>query len=136
MKKEQLNKLLELYKEGKTSRDEEKTLKEYYRKDLDKNAWFNYISDNSKTIPEELEQSLNQSLEKRQQSARTIRRTLISAAAIALLLVSTFVFKPWLRNGQMSKAQIIATLNEVNELFIEEPEEIIYEDEALVIYLK
>jgi len=136
MKKEQLNKLLELYKEGKTSRDEEKTLKEYYRKDLDKNAWFNYISDNSKTIPEELEQSLNQSLEKRQQSARTIRRTLISAAAIALLLVSTFVFKPWQRNAQMSKAQIIATLNEVNELFIEEPEEIIYEDEALVIYLK
>ncbi len=138
MKKEQLKELLELYLEGKTTRNEENTLKEYYKGNSDvDNVWFQFIRNNDNPMPEELKQSLSAVLNTKQESNIRIRRALLSAAAVIIVIVSGILFIPR-QSDQMNKNQIIATLNEAIGMFeeVDLEREVIYEDEALIIYLK
>ncbi len=135
MKKEQLKKLQELYLEDKTSRDEEDTLKEYYKGNSDNdNAWFEYIQENKNRMPEKLEHSLSSFINKKQQSAKLVRRSILSAAAIVVVVLVSVLLKP---PDQMTHKQIIATLEEAYMMIdkVENDKEVLFEDEALIIYL-
>lgn len=134
MKKEQHKELLKLYLEGLTSTEQEKELREYNKELNNDNAWFKYIGNNVKPIPESLELSIAATINKKQQSAKLLHRSILSAAAIVVVVLAGVLLKP---PDQMTHKQIIATLEEAYMMInkVENDKEVLYEDEALIIYL-
>ena len=141
MKREQEDKLFESYRQGKSSLEEEKILREG---NLDINApeaeWFRYAAENRKEAPAELEKQIINTLKKTQGVKRRLNTILFSSAAIIVIVVSLALLRPWQR-AEMDYERKVALYQEALDMIESaEPEsvgkEIIYEDETMIIYLE
>jgi len=141
MKGEQKDKLLESYRQGKSSLEEEKMLREGNR---DINApeaeWLRFADQNRKEAPFNLEKEIIHALKKTRGAKRRLYTLLSSSAAIVIIVVSLTLLKPWKRT-EMEYERKVALYQEALEMVESaEPEsinkEILYEDEIIIIYLE
>jgi len=140
MNREQVDKLLELYKQGLTSSEQEDALiSELGDSREGQEIWFSYIKKHQRTAPESLENqilSLIQSEDKRKKRL-TIFWTL-AAASVSLVIVLSLIFTPW-QQKEMSYEEKAAILEEAILLAsgaddAPSEREILYEDEIICIY--
>jgi hypothetical protein len=138
MKKEHIKELFEKYKKGETSLEEEKFLLENSSElNFPLANWINMEREN-KNVPENLNEKLWASFEKRTPSKNKIMlRVLVAAASIVLL------FSLYPKNYQDDTQSLIekqALLMEAKSMFTEieqnTNQEIIFENDLIVLYTK
>jgi hypothetical protein len=91
-------------------------------------------------VPGELEESTMTFIEHKESVKKKFITRISSAAALILILVSAIIFVP-AESQEMDYADKYCALVEANKLFAaDEPdtdaEEVIYEDESIIIYIK
>jgi hypothetical protein len=142
MKKEYMDKQLEIYEQGLSSVDEERELVSLLG-DSEKgsNSWFKYIDQHKKIAPQNLESNIWSTIQSKEQRKRRKLFRISSVAASVILAVSLFFTLDIRYQDEMSYSEKMAALEEALALISEAPkkpvlEEILYEDEIIIIYLK
>lgn len=142
MKKEYIDKQLEIYEQGLSSADEERELISLLG-DSDKgsNYWFKYIKQHKRIAPVNLESDIWSAIQSKEQRKRRTLFKIGSVAASVILAVSLFFTFDILRPEEMSYEEKEVALKEAMALFSETQEkpvleEILYEDEIIIIYTK
>lgn len=142
MKKETIDKQLNLYKEGRSSLEEEEKLARILGASNEKeNGWFKYIQQHKKVAPRNLESDIWALIQKRGSRKRRILLRISSVAASIILAVSVFFILETRPQQEMSYAEKEAVLAEALAMISDTQEqpivgEILYEDEILIIYTK
>lgn len=142
MKKEHIDKQLNLYEEGLSSLEEEVKLARILgASNEDENGWFKYIQQQKKVAPKNLESTIWTSIQKRESRKRRILIRISSVAASIILAVSIFFTIETRPQEKMSTKEKEAALKEAMAMLSEPQEEIVfgeilYEDEILIIYTK
>lgn len=142
MKKEDIDKQLDLYKEGLSSLEEEEKLAHILSASNEQeNIWFKYIQQQKKAVPKNLESTIWASIQKRESRKRRILIRISSVAASILLAVSVLLTIETRPQQKMSAEEKEAALKEAMAMISETQDqpilgEILYEDENLIIYTK
>ena len=142
MKKEFINKQLHSYEEGLTSSAEEKELLSLLcNSEKGANAWFKFLKLQKRNTPTNLETDIWQSIQNIEQRKRRMLVQISSVAASVILVVSLFFSIAPLKKKEMSYEEKVAAIEEGLTLVSADQElinaeEILYEDENLIIYLK
>ncbi|MEM6894487.1 MAG: hypothetical protein AAF554_12410 [Bacteroidota bacterium] len=138
MKESKLKKLLERYKAGETTLEEERLLFEE-TEDSEPSwvAWSTFVKNNKIEPPKDLNDRLWESFEPKTHSRRKKVIAMLSAAATVLVLVALAMGN--LGQKELSYSEKEALLNEALELFPETTEEVterevIYENEMITVY--
>lgn len=138
MKESKLKKLLEVYKAGETTLEEERFLFEQ-AKDAEPSweAWSTFVKNNKIGTPKDLNDSLWESFEPKTRGRRKKVVVMLSVAATVLVLVALTIGN--LGQKELSYSEKEALLNEALELFPETTEEVterevIYENEMITVY--
>ncbi|MEZ5011634.1 MAG: hypothetical protein R2744_08590 [Bacteroidales bacterium] len=137
---EQSDKLIGLYRDGETSLAQEELLrKQPGAISAGEKGWFDYTSGMKKSAPATLEQDILSSIEKYSASRRLIT-TLSSAAAIVIIALSLAIAGPW-KSTEMDYGSKVAVLEEARGMIgsasqQDDNGEVLYEDEAIIIYFK
>ncbi|MEL7268313.1 MAG: hypothetical protein AAGL34_01920 [Bacteroidota bacterium] len=138
MKESKLKKLLEAYKAGETTLEEEQFLLEQTKEaEPSWEAWSTFIENNKIATPKDLNDRLWESFEPKTRSRRNKFVVMLSAAATVLVLVALAMGN--LGQDELSYSEKEALLNEALELFPETTEEVterevIYENEMITVY--
>lgn len=141
MNMEQSDKLIDLYREGKTSLDEEEFLrKQPGAVSPGEKGWFDYTSGMKKSVPSTLELDILSSIEKYSARKRKLIAALSAAAAIAIIALSLTVAGPW-KSPEMDYGSKVAVLEEALGMIGSADQqgnngEVLYEDETIIIYFK
>jgi len=133
MKEDNINRLIEKYKSGETSLEEEKILfEEEFTSDDSIKKWIEFAKRQKQSTTENFNDTLWESFQKKKQGSGRMFTAVISVAASILLLLF-FVLN---KSGQdkMDYAQKQALLEEARSMFKESQSHIIYEDEFIQIY--
>jgi len=141
MNTEKEDKLYKSYLAGMTSLDEERTL-EASSGDArsGEKVWFNFTRSHRKTAAVDLEKNIVSAIIARRGQTRRRIAQYGSIAAIMVLSVTLAVLHPW-KPAEMSYEEKVIALGQALELVgtemtAEADQEIIYEDEILIIYIK
>ncbi|MEM8763472.1 MAG: hypothetical protein AAGD88_06660 [Bacteroidota bacterium] len=138
MKESKLKKLLEAYKAGETTLEEERFLFEQAKEaEPSWEAWSTFVKNNEIATPKDLNDRLWESFEPKTLSSRKKVVVMLSAAATVLVLVALAIGN--LGQDELSYSEKEALLNEALELFPETIEEVterevIYENEMITVY--
>jgi len=141
MNTEEVNKLMQLYREGRTTLQEEKLLLGHQGISLPgEGAWFNFARLHRKNAPESLEMDIMAIIRKKKKKKRLIAR-MGSAAAILIAAIITIVLAVPVRQDIMTYNEKVDAIQEALDMFkptlsAEAGKEIIYEDDILIIYIK
>ena len=138
MKEAEFKKIVEKYKEGDSSLDEEKLLfnhADFSDEGLD--AWSAYVNGNKTETPKDFNETLWESFQNKKTRKRRVFAKIASVAASVVLLISLFIGN--IGEKELSNSEKEISLYEALEMFPEtEPNEIqqivFYEDEVITIY--
>ena len=139
MKEEHIKNIIEKYKLGTSSLEEEKTLLESdVIVDEPIRNLSTFIKNNKKEAPDNFNQKLWESFNKKIKKPNTFRLRLFSAAASIALIVSIFIYNN--NKNEMPVSEKEALLNEAKRMFMasneEEKYDVIFENELVVVYTK
>ncbi|PPK95433.1 hypothetical protein LY01_01020 [Nonlabens xylanidelens] len=138
MKEDEIKRLIEKYKEGNTTLNEEQFLFNHTKDSvLSLEAWSNFIKNNKKETPTNFNATLWESFQNKKIGKRKRFVRIISAAASVILLISFYIASPKQKGLSYSKKEDL--LNQaLNMVSNSEPSEtqqnIIYENEMVIIY--
>lgn len=139
MKEELMNNLIEKYKSGLTSLEEEKTLFEsdaITDKSIQKLVTF--IKKTKKQAPENFNEKLWDSFEEKTKKPNKYRIGLISAAASLALILSIYMSNN--NSNELTIGEKEALLKEAKSMFLATNEEakydVVFENELVVVYTK
>lgn len=138
MNKEEQERLLEKYLEGKTTLQEEETLKDVLKDtDHEANSWFKYLTEESKQAPSYLTDSLWEESKIHEQKRNYWKSILlISSMFIALLLASLAYSNHKNTQDYESKKQLLEeAIRFANNINSEPTKEVLYTDNTLTIYI-
>ena len=138
MKEDEINKLIEKYKEGESTLDEEQFLLDHVdESEPSLKLWSTYVNNTKIQVPEHFNDSLWKSFEKRKAKKRKVFVAGIMAAASILLLISLLLTKS--TNKELDYAEKEALLHQALMMVSdsdthETQQNIIYENEMIIIY--
>ncbi|QVY65152.1 hypothetical protein [Polaribacter sp. Q13] len=140
MKEVNIKDLIEKYKSGKSSLKEE----EFLFDNIDDSetgikAWSSFVKKNKKVVPDNFNDDLWQSFDKKTTKTNRFKIGLMSAVASILLLSTLYLNN--LRNQGLSNNEKEALLNEAKKMFIVTEQtkpilRIIVESDLLIVYTK
>lgn len=140
MSEESINNIIEKYKAGTSSLDEEKTL--FNSKDNTEESiklWSLFVKKNKLNAPKNLNEKLWDSFEKKDNISNKNKIWLYSAVATIALLVSVYINS--VNENSLTNSEKQALLNEAKSMFADSNEnnyvnQIILESELVVVYTK
>ena len=140
MSEESINNIIEKYKAGTSSLDEEKTL--FNSKDNTEESiklWSLFVKKNKLNAPKNLNEKLWDSFEKKDNIYNKNKIWLYSAVATIALLVSVYINS--VNENSLTNSEKQALLNEAKSMFADSNEnnyvnQIILESELVVVYTK
>ncbi|WP_228850381.1 hypothetical protein [Aegicerativicinus sediminis] len=133
MKEDNINRLIERYKSGETSLEEEKILfEEEFTSDDSIKKWIEFAKRQKQSTPENFNDTLWESFQKKKQGSARMFATVISVAASIILLLTLVINKSG--QAKLDYAEKQALLEEARSMFKESQSNIIYEDEFIQIY--
>jgi len=142
MNTEELNKLIQLYREGRTTLEEEELLRNHPGTGLhSEGPWLKFAGSNRKDTPAGLEADVISLIRERQGKKRRLALRFGYAAAIIIAAFISVVLITPVRQGVMTYDEKVEAMKEAFDLLeptltAEAGKEIIYEDDILIIYLK
>jgi hypothetical protein len=138
MKKVDIKKLLEKYKNGASNLEEDAFLRAN-KTDLDvkEEMYFTFLEKKKATVPKNLNDILWENFEKKRNKIKRLRIGVFSAVASLALIISLFFINP--TEEEMSYEEKLALLKEAKAMIANAEQEsnyknIIYEDELIIIY--
>jgi hypothetical protein len=140
MKEETMNRLIEKYKNGETSLEEEEKLFYNVNEDeLEIKALADFIHNHQIKTPQNLNEKLWKSFDEKKVKKNNFKITFFSVAASIVLIVSLYVGN--LDRNKLSNGEKQALLNEAKNMFVdvEVPKtvhHIILESDLIVLYTK
>ena len=139
MKEEHIKNLIEKYKLGTTTLIEEKKLFESDGKtDESIKKISTFIKKTKKQVPENFNENLWDSFEKKTTKPNRFKISLLAAAASIALIVSLYISNT--NQNELSYSEKEALLNEAKSMFAvtnkEETYQVLFEDELVVVYTK
>lgn len=138
MKEDEISKLIEKYKEGESTLEEEQFLLDHVdESEPSLKLWSTYMKNNKIEVPKHFNDSLWKSFEKQKTKRRKMFIGTIAAAASVLLLISLFITKS--TNDELDYAEKEALLHQallmVSDSDTNETQQnIIFENEMIIIY--
>lgn len=133
MKEDNINKLIEKYKSGETTLEEERALfKMESQSESPLTKWFDYINHNNNRVPDNLKETLWDSFQNRKKMQTN---WIVASLAVAakLLIILTLAINTT-KKKEMDYAQKQALLEEARNMFKESTTKILYEDDYIQIY--
>lgn len=135
--------LYKLYLDADTSlKEEDKLINSASRQDSEYNSWFRFLKTQKLSSPAGLEDKVLTRIEAIEgRGIKYINRYISVAAAVVLIVASTFLILPRKTPG-MDYGEKLALLVEAYNMLPQqeytdnEAEEILYEDETIIIYIK
>jgi hypothetical protein len=140
MKEETMNRLIEKYKNGETSLQEEETLFKHVKEDQKAlKILGDFRINNQIKTPYDLNERLWESFDKKKTKNNSFEIGFFSAVASIVLLVSLYVGN--LNRNKLSNGEKQALLNEAKNMFLEAEvhktaQHIILESDLIVVYTK
>lgn len=138
MKEDEIKRLIEKYKEGNTTLNEEQFLFNHTKdSELSLEVWSNFIKNNKKETPTNFNATLWESFQNKKIGKRKRFVRIISAAASVILLISFYIASPKQKELSYSKKEDLLNqaLNMVSNSELSETQQnIIYENEIVIIY--
>jgi hypothetical protein len=141
MKTERPDRLQELYENGLTSLEEERTLsRSLSTSERRGSLWFDYIELKRNSVPDDIEKKAWAKVEEAQQRNRQVITTILTAAASVLVITVLITATLTWNADKLRTREIAATLEEAMSMIPDNaegntPKAIIYEDESIVIYV-
>ncbi len=138
MKEDEIERLIEKYKEGNSTLNEEQFLFDHIKNsDPSLEAWSTFVKNNKKETPNNFNDTLWESFQNKKIEKRKRFVGIISAAASVILLISLYIASP--KQKEVSYSEKEDLLNQaLNMVSNSEPSEIqqsiIYENEMIIIY--
>ena len=138
MKEDEIERLIEKYKEGNSTLNEEQFLFDHIKNsEPSLEAWSTFVKNNKKETPNNFNDTLWESFQNKKIGKRRRFVGVISAAASVILLISLYIASPKQKEVSYSKKEDL--LNQaLNMVSNSEPSEmqqsIIYENEMIIIY--
>ncbi|MGK0411845.1 MAG: hypothetical protein ACJA1B_000027 [Polaribacter sp.] len=140
MSEENSNDIIKKYKSGTSSLEEEKLLFNSAEKmDEPLKIWADFVKQNQKEIPENLNDKLWESFEEKTKKSNKFKIGILSTAASIALIFSLFIYNN--NQNTLTETEKQALLNEAKNMFIEADEEKamyrkILENELVIVYAK
>ncbi len=140
MSEENSNDIIQKYKSGTSSLEEEKLLFNSAEKmDEPLKIWADFVKQNQKEIPKNLNDTLWESFEEKTKKSNKFKIGILSAAASIALIFSLFIYNS--NQNTLTETEKQALLNEAKNMFIEADEEKamyrkILENELVIVYIK
>lgn len=140
MSEEHIKNLIDKYKSGTSSLKEEIELFDNVNEsEPEIKTWASFVKKNKKVAPDNLNDKLWESFDKKKSKNKQFKIGLISAAA-SLVLIST-LFVNNIKNKDLSNSEKEALLKEAKEMFIEfdksKPKySVLVENDLLIVYTK
>ncbi len=138
MKEDEIERLIEKYKEGNSTLNEEQFLFDHSKNsEPSLEAWSTFVKNNKKETPNNFNDTLWESFQNKKIGKRKRFVRIISAAASVILLISLYIASP--KQKEVSYSEKEDLLNQaLNMVYNSEPSEIqqsiIYENEMIIIY--
>lgn len=138
MKEDEIERLIEKYKEGNSTLNEEQFLFEHIKSsEPSLEVWSTFIKNNKKETPNNFNDTLWESFQNKKIGKRKRFVGVISAAASVILLISLYIVSP--KQKEVSYSEKEDLLNQaLNMVSNSEPskiqQSIIYENEMIIIY--
>ncbi|MEM9549149.1 MAG: hypothetical protein AAGA77_24390 [Bacteroidota bacterium] len=138
MKSEEIEKLIEKYKNGLSTIEEELFLFDHIKNiDPSLQAWSTFVKNNKTEPPENLNDKLWKSFQNKTTKKRRLYTSIISVSASILLFVGFFTINPG--QEELSYSEKEALLNQARNMFSnnvqqEMEQTIIYENDMIVVY--
>ena len=138
---EQEDRLKELYEQGFTSIEEEKTLSRNQSTSGNSlNMWFDYIRFKRKLVPPDIEMQVWEKVKSAQERQRRIFASIVSAAA-SVLIISVFITANLLGDEKAKNRATLAAFEEALSMIPDNSatnstSSILYEDESIIIYIE
>ncbi len=138
MKEDEIERLIEKYKEGNSTLNEEQFLFDHIKNsEASLEAWSTFIKNNKKETPNNFNDTLWESFQNNKTGKRKRFVGIISAVASVILLISLYIAST--KEKELSYSEKEDLLNQaLNMVSNSEPSEIqqsiIYENEMIIIY--
>lgn len=135
--------LYKLYLDADTSLEEEdKLINSASRQEAESHPWFRFLKTQRVSSPAVLEDKVLARIEAMEgRGIKYLKRYISAAAAVVLIVASTFLILPR-KTSSMDYGEKLALLVEAYNMLPQqestdnEAEEILYEDETIIIYIK
>ncbi|WP_439133009.1 hypothetical protein [Polaribacter sp.] len=140
MNEETIKNIIEKYKAGASSLEEEKRLLQSAKKmEHPLKKWFDFVKLNQNKIPENFKDTLWESFEAKTKKTQKLKVGLWSVAASITLILSLFVYN--MNSNELSESEKSALLEEAKSMFEDEKkEQMIYnkilENDLIIVYTK
>ena len=138
MKEDEIERLIEKYKEGNSTLNEEQFLFDHIKNsELSLEAWSTFIKNNKKETPNNFNDTLWESFQNKKIGKRKKFVGIISAAASVILLISLYIASPKQKELSYSEKEYLLNqaLNMVsNSESSEIQQSVIYENDMIIIY--
>ncbi len=139
MSKDKFKDLIKKYEAGLSTLPEEQILSDNAKQlGTEAESWFKFIQHNKRKVPEGLQDTIWESIQRKRIVNRRLSLGIISAAASILLLLSLIVFNPFSKKQsyQMKEALLNEAINMFEDQVSDEKAEMksIYEDDMIIIY--
>lgn len=135
--------LHKLYLDANTSLEEEdKLINSASRQESESNPWFRFLKKQKVSSPAGLEEKVLARIEAIEtRGIKYLNRYISAAAAVLIIVASTFLIVPGKSSGMDYGEKLSALVEAYNmmpqqESADSEGEEILYEDETIIIYIK
>ena len=138
MKEEKIERLIEKYKEGNSTLNEEQFLFDHVKdSELSLEAWFTFVKNNKRVTPNNFNDTLWESFQNKKIGKRKRFVRIISAAASVILLISIYIAYP--KQKELSYSEKEDLLNQAlnlvsNSDLTDIRQNIIYENDMVIIY--
>ncbi|NMH89618.1 hypothetical protein [Flavivirga algicola] len=138
MEEDKIERLIEKYKEGNSTLNEEQFLFDHVKNsELSLEAWSTFVKNNKREVPKNFNDTLWESFQNKKIGKRKRFIGIMSAAASVILLISLLIASP--KQKELSYSEKEDLLNQaLNMMSNSEPSEtqqrIIYENEMIIIY--
>lgn len=138
MKEDEIEILIEKYKEGNSTLNEEQFLFDHIKNsEPSLEAWSTFVKNNKKETPNNFNDTLWESFQNKKIGKRKKFVRIISAAASIIVLISLYIFSP--KQKELSYSEKEDLLNQAlnmvsNSVPSEIQQSIIYENDMIIIY--
>lgn len=140
MNEENINKIIQKYKAGESSLEEEKTLFNTINDSEESiQSWASFVKKNTIKTPENLNEKLWDAFEEKTRKPNQLKIRVLSAVASIALILSLFIYNT--NKNEMSETQKATLLEEARNMFADAKEEKevykkILENELVIVYTK
>lgn len=139
MKEDEIERLIEKYKEGNSTLNEEQFLFDHIKNsEPSLEAWSTFVKNNKKETPNNFNDTLWESFQNKKIGERKRIVGIMSVAASVIVLISLFIASP--KQKEQSNSEKERLLNQALTMFDSNEEEkiqrtIFYENEMVIVYL-